>query len=630
MNRRHPLPMHVYELVEQTPGAVLLESASASGPVSVSRLFLDPVEILTASDARGLDALFERTEAAVDRGRFAAGYFTYECGACFEPKARSRPAGLAQSLAWFGIYDRCHAFDHTEGAFSDGEPAELRDAVASIEPVSGKVVDVRMDIGEDDYTSRIFAIHEFIRAGDVYQLNFTFPLRFNVEGSAAGLYAALRERQPVDHGAFLHCDTGHRILSLSPELFFCIDGSADSRRILTRPMKGTAPRGRTTEEDRAMAEWLRNDPKNRSENVMIVDLLRNDLGRLCEFGSVRVDELFSVERYPSLWQMTSTVSGSLRANVNYRDIFRALFPSGSVTGAPKVRAMQLLGQLEAEPRGVYTGAIGFFSREAAEFNVAIRTLELDGTAGRMGVGSGIVIDSVPADEFRECALKASFLTSAAEPFKLIETMLWDDGYPLLELHLDRLENSADYFGYPCDRTAVKSELQRTAERLEPRPHRVRLTLPADGEIRIEHRPLAGEELSEPLRVFIAAPCTDAANRFLFHKTTNRALYVDVWNAARRSGYIDALFLNHAGQVTEGAASNIFIERDGRWFTPLLECGVLPGVFRRHLLATRPEVEERILTLEDLKAADRVYISNAVGGLRQVLIDWDYIGPSWPG
>jgi len=627
MHRWHPLPQPIYSLVEQTPGTVLLESAPSGGS-SISRLFLSPESILIARDAPELDALFERVESAVRSGSFAAGYFAYECGSCFEPKASMRLALAGQPLAWFGVYPRSHLFDHEVGAFLDGEPAELAQAGSARELFIADVADLQLGLGADDYASRIEAIHELIRAGDVYQLNFTFPMRFRVEGTAAGLYANLRQRQPVDYGAYLHCDTGPQILSFSPELFFRIDATSDPKRIVTRPMKGTAPRGRTNAEDRGIAQWLRSDAKNRSENVMIVDLLRNDLGRLCEFGSVRVDELFALERHPSLWQMTSTISGDLRPGVGYRDLFRALFPSGSVTGAPKVRAMQLLAQLEEEPRGIYTGAIGFFSPEQTVFNVAIRTVEVNGEDGRMGVGSGIVIDSIAADEFRECALKASFLTHAPEPFKLIETMLWAGEYSLLELHLDRLQDSAEYFGYPCDRVAVRAALMRAAEGFAVgSPHRVRLTLAADGGLCIEDGPLGRcpEDPAEPLRVYIASQRTDAANRFLFHKTTNRAVYVETYNAARRTGYADALFLNCDGQVTEGSVSNIFIERDGRWFTPPVECGILPGIYRRHLLAMRREIEERVLTLDDLKAADRVYISNAVNGLRRVVIDWDYAG-----
>jgi para-aminobenzoate synthetase/4-amino-4-deoxychorismate lyase len=405
-------------------------------------------------------------------------------------------------------------------------------------------------------------------------------------------------------------------------------------------MKGTAPRGRTTREDREIAKWLHNDAKNRSENVMIVDLVRNDLGRVAQTGSVRVEELFSVERYPTLWQMTSTVSAELRPGVGFHDIFRALFPCGSITGAPKVRAMQLIAELEDSPRGVYTGAIGFFSPWQTVFNVAIRTLELDGAWGTMGVGSGVVIDSDPAQEFRECLLKAEFLTGlgacAATPvaqsvrivsqpdrFFLIETMLWDGSYPLIELHLDRLEDSAGYFGFACDRAAVKAALMGFAKGFADRaPRRVRLLVDRDVSPKITDEVLprlAAEQRIGCVR--IAEQRTDPADRMLYHKTTHRPIYARAFEQAARDGFDDALFLNLRGELTEGAISNVFIEKDGRWFTPPVECGLLPGVYRRHLLETRSEIEERVLFLEDLRHADAIYLANAVRGLRRVEINW---------
>jgi para-aminobenzoate synthetase/4-amino-4-deoxychorismate lyase len=393
-------------------------------------------------------------------------------------------------------------------------------------------------------------------------------------------------------------------------------------------MKGTAPRGRTTREDREIAEWLQGDAKNRSENVMIVDLVRNDLGRVARTGSVRVEELFAVERYPTLWQMTSTVSAELRPEAGFHDIFRALFPCGSVTGAPKVRAMQLIAELEGGPRGVYTGAIGFFSPRQTVFNVAIRTLELDGERGTMGAGSGIVIDSDAAAEYRECLLKAEFLTRSAdrlpEQFSLIETMLWDGGYPLLELHLDRLADSAEYFDFACERAAVKAALEQYAQRFPDRTARkVRLLLDSEGGFEITDEVLAqagGEQRAG--RVRIAAERTDPADRMLYHKTTHRPLYAQACEKAAREGCDDVIFLNLRGEVTEGAISNVFVEKDGRWFTPPVECGLLAGVYRRHLLETRPEIAERVLFLDDLRRADAIYLANAVRGLRRVEIDWE--------
>ena len=307
----------------------------------------------------------------------------------FEPKALLKARRAGQALAWFGIYERAYRFDHGTGKFADGEPPGLEDFRARGEQQDEVEVQASLSLTEEQYAERIEAIHEWIRAGDVYQLNFTTPYSVRVRGSVAALYARLRERQPVEYGAFIHWAAGQRILSFSPELFFCVEEENGGQRITTKPMKGTAARGRTTGEDRERAEWLQNDLKNRSENVMIVDLLRNDLGRLARFGSVRVEDLFAVERHPTLWQMTSTVTAELREEIGFKEIFRALFPCGSVTGVPKVRAMQLLAGLEEQPRGLYTGAIGYFSPRRTVFNVAIRTLELMETRELWGWEAGL-------------------------------------------------------------------------------------------------------------------------------------------------------------------------------------------------------------------------------------------------
>jgi para-aminobenzoate synthetase/4-amino-4-deoxychorismate lyase len=531
-------------------------------------------------------------------------------------------------LAWFGIYQSCYTFDHNLGAFLENQPPDLPDPGVFVGPAASTSPTVPLlTLDEKQFTSRILQIHEWIRGGDVYQLNLTFPIHAPPAASAAELYSRLRTAQPVDYAAFLHWRADRYIISLSPELFFRVDPDGLNRRITTQPMKGTARRGRTAAEDRDIAAWLRNDPKNRAENVMIVDLLRSDLGRLCTFGSVRVEKLFEVERYPALWQMTSTISGELRPDVNYRQIFRALFPCGSVTGAPKVRAMQLLAQIEETPRGIYTGAIGFFAGDRSVFSVAIRTLTLENGDATMSVGSGIVVDSDPAAEYRECLLKAEFLTSSAERFSLIETMLWRGSFPFLELHLDRLMDSAEYFAFSCDREAARATLLATAAEFPSlRPRKVRLLLDTDGTAHIECELLSNQrsEDDDPARVCVAAQRTDPDDRFLFHKTTRRTLYNSAFATASAAGYADVLFFNTRDELTEGAISNVFLEKDGRWYTPPTACGVLAGVYRRHLLATRPGIEERILFVDDLKAADGVYLSNAVRGLRRVTVDWNFL------
>jgi para-aminobenzoate synthetase/4-amino-4-deoxychorismate lyase len=661
MTRWHSLPAEVYALVERSPAAVLLEGRKPHPPESTLRpwtqLFCQPELVCSAWKPEEISNLFIQIERAVSAGKYAAGFFSYECGSCFESKAATRPPREGMPLAWFGIYTRSYAFDHETGAFVDGEAPELvrfRSDVRSaaenslVPPEPPSEISAEFEIDETEYARRIPAIHEWIRAGDVYQLNFTAPFRVRVPGSIAAQYARLRSRQPVDYGAFLHWQSDRYILSFSPELFFRIEHDGARRRILTRPMKGTAARGRTTSEDRRIAEWLRNDPKNRSENVMIVDLLRNDLGRIAEFGSVRTEELFAVERYPTLWQMTSTVTAELRREAGFHDIFRALFPCGSITGAPKVRAMQLISQIEEAPRGIYTGAIGFLSPQQTVLNVAIRTLELTGNQGVFGAGSGIVIDSDPAQEYSECLLKARFLTGPAhriasasargittvsrpDELFLIETMLWNGSYPFLEMHLDRLADSADYLGFECDRAAIRVALEKHVEpfsgefsgQLDRSPRRVRLLLlDADGHFRINSGPLAmAGDPNRVGRVCISTHRTDPADPTLYHKTTQRPLYSLEYSQAAAKGCDDVLFLNLRGEVTEGAISNVFLEKGGHWFTPPIESGLLAGVYRRHLLETRPEIMERVLTLDDLRTANAVYLTNAVRGLRRVEVDW---------
>lgn len=640
MNRRHSLPAEIYTLVDETPATVLLESAGTTAG-AISRLFVEPLQVFEPRETAEIPALFAEIERAIGAGQYAAGFFTYECGTCFEPTAGMQPCAPGEPLAWFGIYSRVYEFHHDLGQFSGSAPAKLRSLARSpkrglLHPAEGHgaqgaapgaAVEADFALTEDQYAERIAAIQEWIRAGDIYQLNFTAPFHVQAGGGAAAFYARLHGRQPVEYGAFIHWRPGRKLLSFSPELFFRVENDGGVRRIESRPMKGTAPRGRTTREDHQRAEWLRRDAKNRSENVMIVDLVRNDLGRLCEFGSVRVRDLFAVERYPAVWQMTSTVAGILRADVGYADIFRALFPCGSITGAPKVRAMQLAARLEDGPRGAYTGAIGYFSAQRTVFNVAIRTLDLDGATGKLGVGSGIVIDSDAREEFAECALKARFLTTSAEAwpeeFSLIESLLWRGDYPLIELHLDRLADSAEYFGFTCDRNAAKLALLEHARPFEDeRPRKVRLRMGADGEFEISSEALTDTNRTEiQLRVRIAARKTDAQDRMLFHKTTHRRIYDEAFAAAADAGFADVLFLNSRGELTEGAISNVFVEKDGRFLTPPVECGLLAGVFRRHVLETRANAEERVLLLEDLRNADGVYLCNAVRGLRRVEIEW---------
>jgi para-aminobenzoate synthetase/4-amino-4-deoxychorismate lyase len=425
--------------------------------------------------------------------------------------------------------------------------------------------------------------------------------------------------QPVEFGAFINLGDDKYILSASPELFFRRLGGD----IITRPMKGTAPRGFSIDEQRLNSQWLANDEKNKSENVMIVDLLRNDLRRICQVNTVKVSELCVIETYPTVLQMASTINGKLRQGITYSEIFRALFPCGSITGAPKVRTMKIIRELEDHPRGVYTGSIGFISpHDEAVFNVAIRTMVLNDQGGKMGIGGGIVWDSDAKEEFDECRLKGSFLNRSSEAFDIIETVLWDGrGYTYLEGHVARLLASAEYFGFPCQGIDLRKRLDVSAIQFKvDEPQRVRLLLSKDGRITITSTTIpqivSNGTTDHGTKVMLSSERTDSNDLFLRHKTTRRALYDRKFKHALSEGYDDAIFLNTQGSVTEGAIHNLFIVKNSQWITPPVADGLLPGVLRASLLKSR-DIFERTLRLEELISADEVYLGNSVRGLRRV-------------
>jgi para-aminobenzoate synthetase/4-amino-4-deoxychorismate lyase len=428
----------------------------------------------------------------------------------------------------------------------------------------------------------------------------------------------MKRRQPSPWSAYLN--TGDRVvLSFSPELFFTREGLS----IETMPMKGTAPRGSTAEADNTERLKLAGCEKNRAENLMIVDLLRNDLGRICTTGSIEASGLFETRTYPTLHQMVSTVRGELRKETALCDLFRALFPSGSVTGAPKVRAMNLIRELEKSPRGVYTGAVGFMlpgGRMA--FNVAIRTVELSGGSGIYGTGSGIVWDSEPQQEFLECMLKARILSERdGELPTIFETILWNGGYLLLDDHLDRLASSASALGLDCDLVAVRSLLAGLEVNLSGTGgrHRVRLTLDCDGKVSVAAEPFTPDPSDRVVRVCVALERVDSADPLIRHKLTWRGRYDRGLSDAIDNGFQEALFLNERGEVTEGAISNLIVRIDGTWCTPPVSCGLLNGVYRRYLLRTRPWIRERVISLDDLRRADMLLLCNALRGIRRAEI-----------
>ncbi len=611
MTQYTPLPETIHALVDATPGSVLLETSRFDAENHQSYLFLDPLRVLTAQTPDELPGLFTQIESALADGCFVAGFLSYESGYSMQGIADEvSPRDLP--LICFGVYREPIVFDHNTGSFGGPPLPTLPQTVSTQQSPAFSEDEIALSLSPEAYRRKIEQIKEQIAAGATYQVNFTDRIHMRSSHSPAEFYVALSRQQPVAYGALINI-AGRSILSFSPELFFRVR----SREITTRPMKGTWPRGLDSAEDALAALALHHDEKNRSEHIMIVDLLRNDLGRICATGSVRADGLFRVERYPTLLQMTSTVSGKLRDGVGWHELFRSLFPSGSITGAPKISTMRIIRELEDSPRGIYTGAIGFIAPSGdACFSVAIRTLMMENGAATMGVGGGIVYDSDPAAEYAECQLKSSFLTHAQPPFDLIETLLWSDGYALLPLHLDRLRLSCEYFDRPFDAAEVELRLHALTATFAPLSrHRVRLTLDQRGQITLTSSPLATN--AETCRVTIAAERTSSTDVFLRHKTTHRPLYDRLFAAAQQSGFDEVLFLNQRDEVTEGAISNIFVRIEGRLYTPPLACGVLPGVFRRHLLEAVPNAEERVLTLAGLRAADELYLCNSVRGLRRI-------------
>ncbi len=581
---------------------VLLDNSTGRAP---SLLFSEPLEIISASTPEEVPAAMERLEAAGKQGLHAAGFFAYELGYVLEPKIRDLlPEGRNVPLLWFGLY-------HAPREMTEGEV----DHWLSTHTRSGsyQFTSVTTAWNQAEYEARFSAVQDKIRAGDIYQLNLTFKARFRLEGSPLTFYRDMRQRQRVAYAGIV--DTGGvTVLSASPELFI----EKHDRVISTRPMKGTSPRAGTPEADAEARRILSSDVKQRAENLMIVDLMRNDLGRMAEVGSVNVTDLFTVETFRTLHQMTSGVRATLKEGVGLSELVKAIFPPGSVIGAPKIRAMELISDYETEPRGVYCGAIGHLAPNGdALFNVAIRTPVIfrDGR-GEMGIGSGVVYDSVGAKEYAECLLKMKFLTDPPKSFELIETLLHEagTGFWLLDGHIKRLRASAAYFGYAFEERAVQEALDRAVEGRKNERLRVRLLLAENGSVTVTTAEQPAQAPGSVMRFVISDTRLDSTNAFLFHKTTRRELYDREWqHYADTAGSDEVLYLNERGEVAEGSRTNVFVESGGKLVTPPLSSGLLPGVLRGELIASG-KAQEAVLTVDDLARAEAIYVGNSVRGL----------------
>ncbi len=587
---RHQVAFCPNELAKRTIQCMALNEMHIVSNTRTLR-FSNPVEIISTARMDEVMAALRRIEARVASGLHAAGFVAYEAAPAFDSALVTHEPG-ALPLLWFGLYKQAEI----KGPERDDQAYYT---IGGWEP----------SVTPGKYAAAIGKIRAWIAAGDTYQVNYTFPMHSQFQGDARAWFRQLCRAQRANHCAFLETED-FQILSISPELFFRLDGN----HIEMRPMKGTRPRGLYPEADDQAAQELAASGKDRAENLMIVDLIRNDLGRISETGSVYVKNLFQVERYETVWQMTSTVAS--RTNATIPEIFAALFPSGSVTGAPKIRTMQIIRELERGPRGIYCGAMGWWSpNRQAEFNVAIRTVTIHRKTGfaEYHVGGGITWDSTAQGEFEECRTKAALLSCLRPEFELVESLKWDNSFFLLDEHLRRLQDSAHFFGFKFDRHAVESALEEKAGELaqSARPSKVRLLLARNGVFSVHAEPLPA---AKTFRVTWAETPICEEDVFLYHKTTHR----DVYDRARAAhpGYDDVLLWNTKNEVTESTIANIVVEKDGQLFTPPVSCGLLAGTLRAHLLASG-KISEKTLKKEDILTSHAIHLINSVRGWMNV-------------
>ena len=556
-------------------------------------LFKNPLKILKTHESNEVLSLLNSVENAVEsEGLTAAGFVGYEAAPAFDSSFVTRKPDDKFPLAWFGLYEQGEDY-----ILPPGNP---------VPPADGWTP----SISEAAYRNGVRQVRECIKAGDTYQVNYSFRLRTDGAVHAWETFLGMTSGNGPGYGVYLETDRW-AVCSFSPELFFQLDG----QDLFSRPMKGTRQRGRWLEEDQELKESLSTSPKDRAENLMILDMVRNDLGRIAETGSVKVDQIFEIEQYPTLFQMTSTVR--CRTKAGLEEIFSALFPPASITGAPKISTMRIISELEDSPRRIYTGTMGYVAPgRNAQFNVAIRTALFNKSNGQAeyGIGGGIVWDSTEESELAECYSKAAVLTRENPEFDLLESLLWtpEAGCQLLENHLSRMESSAVYFGREIDKKDIRKKMEKLGQKLGYDTHKIRLLLDDKGNVGLEPEPL--RDLPDPYRVCLARNPVDSSNVFLFHKTTCRETYA----RARRDcpGFDDVLLWNERGELTESTIANLVVELDGRLFTPPVNCGLLPGVQRARLLENNT-VSTRIIRPDEISCCTRIFLANSVRGLWEV-------------
>ena len=614
-------------VIKNSETYALLEDSKSTADKAKNLLFLKPHEMVIARQENEIANALECLEALKQEGFFLCGYLSYEAGYHFIDKTipNTLQDESGQPLLYFIAFKELHypTREALDALFED----------KSLFPESAlSIHDLRLNTSKPSYIKNIKTIKEYIEAGDTYQINYTLKYKFKLQGDNALLYQALRKTQPVEFGALLNFPES-KIISLSPELFV----HKNQQTLTSKPMKGTAKRGVNKKQDDSIIAFLKNDSKTLSENVMIVDLIRNDFSRICEIGSVRVKNLFQVQTFKSIHQMISTVKGTLNKGLSFTDILTALFPCGSITGAPKIRTMEIINDLETEARGIYTGAIGYLMpNDDFHFNVPIRTIVIHDTDSKghdeseeskegadksceMGIGSGIVYQSDANDEYEECLLKANFLRQVNKHIYLIEAFRFNvknQQFNHLNQHLKRLMSSADYFGFEIKRDAIESQLEDykkvlSTNKADHQDCKIRLSVSQAGEINVSHQFI--ESNSESVeKIIISDHRVQSSSVFQYHKTSKREHYNSAYEIAEKAGFYDVLFFNEKEQLAEASRHNVFIKIAGRYFTPPITAGILNGIERQHFMQ-QTNAEEKDLGLEDLMTADEVILTNSVRG-----------------
>ena len=551
--------------------------------------FSQPTQIIKTNHLTEVLPKLELVNQLVQQTKsYAVGFISYEAAGAFDSVLTSHHQNTTFPLLWFGLYK---------------EPEKITLPSPSDTQYQ---LNWSSTITKAEYNKAIAKIKHYISCGDTYQVNYTMRLQADFIQDAWQYFLHLNQAQQANYSAYIDLED-FTICSASPELFFTWDGN----QIVTRPMKGTSARGYTLKSDRNKSRWLHNSLKNRAENVMIVDMIRNDLARVAELNTVKVPSLFDVEKYPTLWQMTSTVTAQSKASLP--EIMTALFPCASITGAPKPRTMEIIRELEKTPRNIYTGTIGMITpNNNAQFNVAIRTVLIDKRANiaEYGVGGGIVWDSASASEYEECQIKARVLLNKNSDFDLLETILWTPhkGYFLLKYHLKRLQDSALYFNFFIDIETIEKRLIETANALQDRPHKVRLLVDKTGKSKIETIPFIANSPTKRVSLAIAKEHINIYNPFSYHKTTNRQIYQKIRQAY--PDYDDVLLWNERQEITETCIANVVVKLKGKLLTPPVKSGLLAGTFRAALLEQK-KITEAVITLSDLPQCEAIYLINSV-------------------